>query len=242
MATPVYKRIVLKLSGEILAGESQRVIDGLTVAKIAAQIRDVKDCGVEIAVVIGAGNIIRGASENLPGVDRITGDYMGMMATTINALALKSCFERQNVPTTIVSAFSVDGVIESFVQERALSYLENGNLIIFAGGTGHPFFTTDTTAALRAVEIDADVVLKGTKVDGVYSADPVEVPHATFFHHLSFMDVLKSDLKVMDATAVSLCMQHNVPIIVFNMKKEDTLQRIIRGESLGTRIEGEHNG
>ena len=239
MDTPAFKRIVLKISGEVLAGTSQRAIDGPTLEKIAAQVREVKECGVDVALVLGGGNIIRGASESLPGVDRITGDYMGMLATNINALALKSCFEKQSIPSMILSAISVEGVIDTFVQEQALSYLEDGRIVIFAGGTGHPYFTTDTTAALRAVEIGADAILKGTKVDGVYSADPVEDPQATFFHRLSFMDVLKNELRVMDATAVALCMEHNVPLIVFNVKKEETLKRIIMGESLGTRIEGE---
>ncbi|UCE17345.1 MAG: UMP kinase [Gemmatimonadota bacterium] len=241
MKTPLFKRIVLKLSGEVLAGASHRAIDGPTLENIAAQIREVKDCGVDIAVVVGGGNIIRGASDHLPGVNRIAGDYMGMLATNINALALKSCFEVQKVPTVILSAISVEGVIDSFAQDAALSHLEEGKLVIFAGGTGHPYFTTDTAAALRAVEIGADAILKGTKVDGVYSADPVEVPQATLYQYLSFMDVLKNDLKVMDTTAVSLCMEHNIPLIVFNAKREGTFKRIILGESLGTRIEGEDN-
>ena len=241
MDKPVFKRIVLKLSGEVLAGDSNTGLDGHTLAKVAAQVRKVRNSEVEVGVVIGGGNFMRGASGELPGVSRITGDYMGMLATNINALALKSYLEAQSVPTTILSAISVEGIIEPFASDMAISYLEEGRLVIFSGGTGHPYFSTDTTAALRAAEIGADAVFKGTKVDGVFSADPVKDPQATLYRRLSFMDVLKKELKVMDSTAISLCMDNNIPLVVFNMKEEDILGRIVMGEPLGTLIKGEHN-
>ena len=241
MEQSVFKRIVLKLSGEVLAGDQGFGIDARTLEKISGQIRKVNNIGVELAVVVGGGNIFRWVSAELPGLDRITGDHMGMLATLINALALKNCLDSHEVPSRIFSAISVGGIIRPLILEEIDSHLERGETLIFAGGTGHPYFTTDTAAVLRAVEIRAEVILKGTKVDGVYSADPVNVPHAILLRRLSFFDVLKKRLKVIDATAASLCMDNNLPLIVFNVRKEDTLKRILLGEPLGTMVKGEDN-
>lgn len=229
------------MSGEVLAGELVCGIDGQTIERIATQIRGVREIGVEVAVVIGGGNIFRGTLGGSPGVDRITGDCMGMLATIINALALQSCLEAQDVPSRVLSAIPVEGVAEPFVQRRAVDYLEKGRAVIFAGGTGHPYFTTDTAAALRALEIGAEAILKGTKVDGVYSADPFRDPQATQYERLSFMDVLEKGLRVVDTTAASLCMDNNLPLVVFNIQRQDALKRIILGEPLGTVVKGERH-
>ena len=242
MDQSAFQRIVLKLSGEILAGNLAYGIDGKTVDRVASQIREVKDLGIEVGVVVGGGNIIRGTSSRIPGVDRITGDSMGMLATIINSLALKSSLEAQGVSSHVLSAISIEGIVEPFEYKQALSHLKNGHPVIFAGGTGHPYFTTDTTAALRAVEIGAEAIFKGTKVDGVYSDDPVKNPQATKYDHLSFLDILEKNLRVLDVTAAALCMDNNIKLIVFNIQEEDVLKRILSGESIGTIVEGIGHG
>ena len=238
MGHPIYKRILLKLSGELLGGESGCGIDGPSLQKLSSQVCDVMALGVEIAVVVGGGNLIRGGSGSIPGVDRIQADSMGMLATIINGLALKNCLESQGISSLVQSAIPIEGLVPPFNEKEAVSHLKQGNPIVFAGGTGHPYFTTDTTAVLRAVEIEADAVLKGTKVDGVYSTDPKTDPQATKYDQLSFLEVLEKGLKVVDATAAALCMDHNMPLIVFNIQQQDVLKRILLGESLGTVVKG----
>jgi uridylate kinase len=238
MGYPIYKRIVLKLSGELMAGELGCGIDGSALHRLSSQVCAVRELGVEVAVVVGGGNFVRGASGRIPGIDRIQADSMGMLATMINALALKSSLEARGILCSIQSAIPIEGIALPFHHGEALSHLKQGNPIIFAGGTGHPYFTTDTTAVLRAVEIEADAVLKGTKVDGIYSSDPTIDPHATKYDQISFFEVLRKGLKVVDATAAALCMDHNVPLIVFNVQQQDVLRRIMLGEPLGTVVKG----
>ncbi len=231
----VYRRIVLKLSGEALQGKLGFGIDPAVLEEFARYIKEVKALGVEVTVVVGGGNIVRGldAAERT-GLDRATADYMGMLATVINGLALQDALERQGVPTRVQTAIEMSKVAEPYIRRRAIRHLEKGRVVIFVGGTGNPFFTTDTTAALRAMEIGADVVLKATDVDGVYSDDPATNRHAKKFTTLTFFDVLKKGLKVMDATAVSLCMSGNVPIIVFNLHRAGNIKRVVCGEPVGT--------
>jgi len=237
MAKPLYKRIVLKLSGEALQGKKSHGIDHSVLASIARQIKEIRDLHVDVAVVLGGGNIFRGqentASRGLD-MDRSVADYMGMLATCINGLALQDVLEKIDMPTRVMTAIEMQRIAEPYIRRRAIRHLEKGRIVIFVAGTGNPYFTTDTTAALRAMEINADAILKATKVDGVYSADPLKVKNAKKFARLKYIDVLKKSLKVMDATAVSLCMDNKLPIVVFNLNKEGNIRRVILGEKIGT--------
>ena len=233
--TPKYKRIVLKLSGEALQGKLGFGIDPGVLNSLARQVQEIRDLGVQVTVVVGGGNIFRGLKTSTnTGMERATADYMGMLATAINGLALQDALERLGVPTRVQTAIEIAKVAEPYIRRRAIRHLEKGRVVIFVGGIGSPFFTTDTTAALRAMEIGAEIVLKATNVDGVYSADPAVDQRAKKFSHLRFIDVLKRGLKVMDATAVSLCMDHHVPIIVFNLKRPGNIRRAVCGEPVGT--------
>ena len=237
MAKPLYKRIVLKLSGEALQGKNPHGIDHPVLASIARQIKEIRYLHVDVAVVLGGGNIFRGqentASRGLD-MDRSVADYMGMLATVINGLALQDVLEKMDMPTRVMTAIEMQRIAEPYIRRRAIRHLEKGRIVIFVAGTGNPYFTTDTTAALRAMEINADAILKATKVDGVYSADPLKVKNAKKFARLKYIDVLKKGLKVMDATAVSLCMDNKLPIVVFNLNKEGNIRRVILGEKIGT--------
>ena len=236
---PKYQRVLLKLSGEALLGKGEWGIDHDVLNGICRQVIAAKKLGVEIALVIGGGNIMRGAIEaKREGVDRSTADHMGMLATVINALALQNALEHMGTFTRVMSAIEMHPVAESYIRRRAVRHLEKGRTVIFAAGTGNPYFTTDTAAALRAMEIGADVLVKATKVDGVYTADPVKDPKATRFTELTYLEVLKRRLKVMDTTAISLCMDNNLPIVVFNLNKPGNLLRLIRGERVGTLVQG----
>jgi uridylate kinase len=227
------KRLLLKVSGEVLGGEAVSV-DFERVGKFAGELKTARDTGVEIAVVIGGGNIVRGYGVYQKGVERAAADSMGMLGTIINALALQSALERLGVDTRVMTAIAMEQFAEPYIRRRALTHLSDGCLVILAGGTGNPFFTTDTAAALRAAEIKADALFKGTKVDGIYDSDPVKNPGAEMIHELSYIDVLKEDLRVMDATAVTLCKENGIPIVVFNIVKEGNLKKILEGEPLGT--------
>lgn len=238
MPEPQYKRVLLKLSGEALMGQQGLGIDPKVVENISFEIQEVSELGVEIGIVIGGGNIFRGLSGSARGMDRVSADYMGMLATVINALALQDYLERNGVFTRVLTAIKMEELAEPFIRRRAIRHLEKGRVVIFAAGTGNPYFTTDTAAALRAVEIEADVILKGTKVDGVYESDPMENKDAKKFDELSYLDVVKRRLRVMDTTAVTLCMDNKLPIIVFNINKSGYLKRVIEGELLGTKIVG----
>ncbi len=234
---PIYKRIVLKLSGEALQGKKSHGIDHSVLISIAHQIKEIRDLHVDVAVVLGGGNIFRGqentASRGLD-MDRSVADYMGMLATVINGLALQDVLEKMDMPTRVMTAIEMQRIAEPYIRRRAIRHLEKGRIVIFVAGTGNPYFTTDTTAALRAMEINADAILKATKVDGVYSADPQKVKDAKKFDSLKYIDVLKKSLKVMDATAVSLCMDNKLPIVVFNLNKKGNIRRVILGEKIGT--------
>jgi uridylate kinase len=231
---PKYRRVMLKLSGEALLGTREHGISPETCDAIADEIREVKQLDVQLAIVIGGGNIFRGLAGEKRGLDRTTGDYMGMLATVINALALQHSLDKHGVSTRVQSAIEMRAVAEPFIRRRAIRHLEKGRVVIFAAGTGNPFFSTDTTAALRANEIGAEVLLKATKVDGVYDADPMKNPAAKRFDRLSYMDALKDRLNVMDSTAFSLCMDNKIPIIVFNLFKRGNIKRAILGERIGT--------
>jgi uridylate kinase len=237
MVKPVYKRIVLKLSGEALQGKNTHGIDPEVLLAISRQIKGVRDLGVDVAVVLGAGNILRG-QENTAcrglDLDRSVADYMGMLATVINGLSLQDALEKTGVPTRVMTAIEMQRIAEPYIKRRAIRHLEKGRVVIFVAGTGNPYFTTDTAAALRAMEINADAILKATKVDGVYSADPLKVKDARKFTQLKYIDVLKKGLKVMDATAISLCMDNKLPIVVFNLNREGDIKRVILGEKIGT--------
>ena len=235
--TPKYKRIVLKLSGEALQGKLGFGIDPDVLDELARQIKEIKDLGVQVTVVVGGGNIFRGmTTASATGMERATADYMGMLATAINGLALQDVLERIGVPTRVQTAIEIAKVAEPYIRRRAMRHLEKGRVVIFVGGIGNPFFTTDTTAALRAMEIGADIVLKATNVDGIYSDDPATNRQAKKFSTLSFFDVLKKELKVMDATAVSLCMNGHVPIIVFDLHRPGNIKRAVCGEPVGTLV------
>jgi len=234
VSTPVYKRILLKLSGEALMGAEQFGIDPAVASRIASDIAEIQNLGVETAVVIGGGNIFRGLAASAKGMDRATADYMGMLATVINALALQDALEHQGVVTRVVSAIEMRAVAEPFIRRRAIRHLEKGRVVVFAAGTGSPYFTTDTTAALRAMEMKADVILKGTRVDGIYSADPMLHPDATRFDRISYLEVIDQGLKVMDATAITLCMDNRLPIVVFDLRTPGNLRRTIMGEPVGS--------
>ncbi len=233
---PKYKRILLKLSGEILAGDKGYGIESPVINKLVKEIISVHECGVEVGIVIGGGNIFRGINAGDQGLDRASGDYMGMLGTAINALALQAVLEQKGVQTRVLSAIEMRAIAEPYIRRRATRHLEKGRIVIFAAGTGNPYFTTDTAASLRAMEIGAEVLLKGTKVDGVYDSDPKKNPDAKHFKSLTFMDVLQKRLKVMDAAAISLCMDNNLPIVVFDINAENSLKGIVHGESIGTYV------
>ncbi|HEY3154849.1 MAG TPA: UMP kinase [Candidatus Binatia bacterium] len=236
--TPKYKRIILKVTGEVFAGPQNFGIDGNTVRAFAQEIKEVKEFGCELALVIGGGNIFRGAIASEIGMDRASADTMGMLATVINSLALQDALEKLGVSTRVLSAIEMRQVAEPYIRRRATRHLEKGRVVIFAGGTGNPYFTTDTTASLRAMEVGAEVILKATKVDGVYDADPVKNESAQKFAELSYIEVLNRELKVMDSTAISLCMDNNLPIIVFNLMEKGNIKRVVSGEPIGTLVCG----
>lgn len=240
MNQPRYKRIVLKLSGEALSGQQGFGIDGDVIASIAEQVREVVEMNVEVAVVVGGGNIWRGISGSAKGIDRATSDYMGMLATVMNALALQDGLEKMGVPTRVQTSIEMQQVAEPYIRRRAIRHLEKGRVVIFAAGTGNPYFSTDTTAALRAAEIEAEVILMAkNKVDGVYSADPLVDETAQKFERLTYMDVLNMGLGVMDSTASSLCMDNNIPLIVFSITEKGNIKRVVLGEKIGTIVKGE---
>jgi uridylate kinase len=234
--TPVFKRILLKLSGEALAAGQGFGVDGDRVQEIAAELQDVHALGVQIAVVVGGGNFFRGVAEQAREMDRVSADHMGMLATVINALALQDALEKHGVYTRVMSAIEMNQVAEPFIRRRAMRHLEKGRLVIFAAGTGNPYFSTDTAASLRAMEIKAEVILKATKVDGIYDADPVLVKDAKMFDQISYMDVLKKGLQVMDSTAISLCKDNNLPIIIFNLNRTGNIKRVLTGEKIGSLV------
>jgi uridylate kinase len=238
MTSSPYKRILLKLSGEALMGSQGHGIDLAVIDTIASEIKEIYEHGIQIAIVIGGGNIFRGLSAAAKGMERASADYMGMLATVLNALALQNTLENKGVATRVQSAIEMRQLAETYIRRRAVRHLEKKRVVIFAAGTGNPYFTTDTAAALRAMEVGADVIMKATKVDGVYSADPVKDPTAVKFDRLSYLDVLQKNLKVMDATAISLCMDNNLPIIVFNLNVPGNITRIVAGEPLGTLVSG----
>jgi uridylate kinase len=236
MEKPKYKRVLLKLSGEALMGNLEYGIDPLVLKKYSTEIKQVKDLGVEIGIVIGGGNIYRGVSNSSSNVDKVTGDHMGMLATLINALALQNALEHEGMVTRLISAIRMEVIAEPFIRRRAVRHLEKGRIVIFGAGTGNPYFTTDTAAALRAIEIEANVIIKGTRVDGVFDSDPERNPKAFRFPEISYLDVLKKDLKVMDMTAITLCRENKLPILVFNMNTPGNLRRLILGDPVGTRV------
>lgn len=232
----LYKRILLKLSGEALMGDKGHGIDPATAEFIASEIKKVVDIGTEVAIVIGGGNIFRGIEASVKGIERASADYMGMLATVINALALQNAIEKLGLQTRVQSAIEMKALAESYIRRKAIRHLEKGRVVIFAAGTGNPYFTTDTAAALRAIEIGAEVILKGTKVDGVYTSDPLKDPSAKKFDVISHFDVLKYNLRVMDATAITLCRENSIPIIVFNLQNQDSIKEIIYGKKVGTLV------
>jgi len=234
--TTKYKRVLLKLSGEALMGDQGFGIDPQMVLRIASEIKEVHNLGVQVSIVIGGGNIFRGIKASAEGFDRVTADHMGMLATVINALAIQDALEKMNVYTRVQSAIEMRQVAEMYIRRRAVRHLEKKRVVIFAAGTGNPYFSTDTTAALRAMEIKAEVILKATKVDGIYDADPAKVKNAKMYAEISYMDVLTQSLGVMDSTAISLCKDNNVPIIVFNIKNKGNIRRVIEGEKIGSLV------
>lgn len=237
-----YQRILLKLSGEALAGDRQEyVINPQILERYAKEIKKVVEKGVQVAIVVGGGNIYRGSEANVSGIDKVQGDYMGMLATVINGMALQSAIEKQGIYTRLMSAIRIEQVCEPFIRRRAIRHLEKGRVVIFAAGTGNPYFTTDSAASLRAIEIEAQVVLKGTKVDGIYTADPMKDSSATLYNNLTFDEVYQKGLNVMDMTAFTLCKENNLPIIVFDMNQEGNLLRIVEGEEVGTLVAMEAN-
>ncbi len=231
-----YKRVILKITGEVLAGERQYGIDPATVARFVEEIREVHELGCEIALVIGGGNILRGAEASDHGIDRASADYMGMLATVINSIALQDALEKIGVSTRVMSAIEMRQVAELYIRRRAVRHLEKGRVVIFAGGTGNPYFTTDTTASLRAMEVGAEVILKATKVTGVYDTDPLKNHEAKLFRELTHMEVLSKELKVMDSTAISLCMDNQLPIIVFNVMERGNIRKVVNGQPIGTLV------
>ena len=235
-AEPTYKRILLKLSGEALMGDQAYGVDPEVTARVALEVAAIRALGVETAIVIGGGNIFRGLAASARGMDRSTADYMGMLATVINALALQDALEQHGIATRVLTAIEMRSVAEPFIRRRAVRHLEKGRVVVFAAGTGNPYFTTDTAAALRAMEIRADVILKATKVDGIYSADPVKYSEAERYERISYLQVLQQRLQVMDATAISLCMDNKLPIVVFNMNEAGNIRRVVMGETVGTTV------
>ncbi|HTY37619.1 MAG TPA: UMP kinase [Bacteroidota bacterium] len=236
MAQSRYKRVLLKLSGESLMGTKDYGISSPVLNAFAEEIREIKELGVEIGIVIGGGNIYRGLDQSEDGIDKVTGDHMGMLATVINALALQNALERHGLFTRCQTAINMERIAEPFIRRRAIRHLEKGRIVIFAAGTGNPYFTTDTAAALRAIEIEADVILKGTRVDGIYDSDPEKNAAAIKYPEITYLDVLKKDLRVMDLTAITLCKENKLPIVVFNMNTPGNLRRIILGENVGSRV------
>ncbi len=232
--TPKYKRVLLKLSGEALQGSGQFGINSDVIEYVSEEIKSIYSLGVETAIVIGGGNIFRGVSSSSKGMDRSTADYMGMLATVINALALQDFLERKGLSTRIQTALEIKQVAEPFIKRRAIRHLEKGRIVIFASGTGNPFFTTDTAATLRALQMGADIIMKATKVDGIYDKDPVKNKDASKFAELTYMEILKKGLKVMDATSISLCMEENIPIVVFDLFEKGNIEKVISGEKVGT--------
>lgn len=235
---PKYKRILLKLSGESLMGDKNFGMDSTVIAQYALDIKSITDLGVQVAIVIGGGNIYRGMNEAETGIERAHGDYMGMLATVINGMALQAGLERVGVYTRLQSAIKMEQIAEPYIRRRAIRHVEKGRVVIFGAGTGNPYFTTDTAGSLRAIEINADVILKGTRVDGIYTADPEKDPTATKYETVSFQECLSQNLRVMDMTAFTLCMENNLPIIVFDMNKEGNLRRVVTGEKVGTLVRG----
>ena len=233
---PAYRRVLLKISGEALVGEQTFGIDVKVAHSVAEEIKQVHNLGVELAVVVGGGNIFRGLSKSAGSMDRSAADYIGMLATVMNAVVLQDALERTGIQTRVLSAIDIPEMAEPFIRRRAIRHLEKGRIIIFAAGTGNPFFSTDSAAALRALEIKAEVILKATKVDGVYSADPMKDPTATRFDCITYLEVLEKQLKVMDASAISLCMDNNLPIVVFNMRKPGNIARVVTNDGIGTRV------
>ncbi|KAF0139212.1 MAG: UMP kinase [Ignavibacteriales bacterium] len=231
-----YKRILLKLSGESLAGEGEFGIDPQILTFFAKEIKKIHELGVQVGIVIGGGNIYRGLNASGQGIDRVTGDQMGMLATMINSLALQNTLENNGMYTRLMTAIDMSAIAEPYIRRRAIRHLEKKRIVIFGAGTGHPYFSTDTAASLRAVEIEADAIIKGTRVDGVYNEDPEKNPDAIMFNEISYLDVLQKNLRVMDMTAISLCKENNLPIIVFNMDKPDNLLKLVTGQSIGTSV------
>ncbi len=239
--SPVYKRVILKLSGEALRSNRRITIDPEIVGKIADEIQEIRTLGVEIGIVIGGGNIFRGFSASARGMDRVMADHMGMLATIINSIALQDFFISRGMPTRVMSAIRLESMAEFYIRRRALNHLINGNIVVFAAGTGNPYFTTDTAAALRASELDADAIIKGTKVDGVYSDDPVKVKNAKKYDVISYDDVIRKNLRVMDATAITLCRENNIPIVVCKLLEKGNLKGVVMGQNIGTIVKGETN-
>ncbi|HVP53529.1 MAG TPA: UMP kinase [Candidatus Eisenbacteria bacterium] len=236
MTTPAYKRILLKLSGEALAAGQGFGVDNTRVHEIAAEIADVHKLGVQIAIVVGGGNFFRGVAEQAKEMDRVSADYMGMLATVINALALQDAVEKLGVPTRVMSAIEMHEVAEPFIRRRAIRHMEKGRVVVFAAGTGNPYFSTDTAASLRAMEIKADAILKATKVDGIYTDDPMIVKEATKYEKITYLDILKRGLKVMDATAIAMCQENQLPIVVFDLNKHGNIRRVVMGEKVGSLV------
>ena len=236
---PIYKRILLKLGGESFAGKKMIGIDVNRVKFISEELAEIKKMGIEIALVVGGGNIFRGREASKKGIDQVSADYMGMLGTVINALALQDSLEKLNIETRVQTAIEMRAIAEPYIRRRAIRHLEKGRIIILAAGTGHPFFTTDTAAALRAIELEADAILKATKVDGIYESDPLTDLNALKFKTISFLDFLNKNLKVMDATSISLCMENKVPIIVFNLNSPGNIKKVILGDPIGTIVKGD---
>jgi uridylate kinase len=236
MPEPIFKRILLKISGEALAATQGFGVDTTRIHEVAAELAEVQNLGIQMAIVVGGGNFFRGVADQARNMDRVSADHMGMLATVINALALQDALEKQHVYTRVQTAIEMNQVAEPFIRRRAIRHLEKGRVVIFAGGTGNPYFSTDTAASLRAMEIKADAILKATKVDGIYDADPMKVPDAKKFDTLTYMDVLKQGLKVMDSTAISLCKDNNLPIIVFNLNQRGNIRRVVLGEKIGSLV------
>jgi len=236
MDAPIYKRILLKLSGEALAAGQGFGVDNQRVHEIAAELSEVHRLGVEIAIVVGGGNFFRGVAEQAKDMDRVSADHMGMLATVINALALQDALEKAGTFTRVMTALEMNQVAEPFIRRRAIRHLEKGRVVVFAGGTGNPYFSTDTAASLRAMEIKADAILKATKVDGIYSDDPVIVKDATMFDTISYLEILKRGLRVMDATAIALCRENNLPIVIFNLNRRGNIHRVVMGERVGSLV------
>jgi uridylate kinase len=239
LSAPLYRRIVLKLSGESFQGSQGFGIDAETVHSIAREVKEVSDLGIQMAIIVGGGNIFRGTRQKSLSIDRATGDYMGMLATVINGLALQDALEKQGVLTRLLSAIDMAQVAEPFIRRRAMRHLEKGRVVIFAAGTGNPYFSTDTAAALRAMEIKAHVIMKATRVDGIYDADPEKVPGAKMFERITYLDVIQKGLTVMDSTAISLCMDNRMPIIIFNMNRPGNIRRVVMGEKVGSTVTAE---